>query len=462
LGQASVDLELGLSFVLFFSREGFRLVLVKQFNDRLARQCRWVHVFVTMSALGLWWLSTTRTTTITTAVGMHQAALWYSLAALLEGWAEPRVLWALSNLQVQHKVAAESMATLFKTWVLAVLITTTAKPSVTVFGVAQAVYGIVYLVIIYQRVPLPPQHTSQQQDYITLRHEVILFTLQGMFKHALTEADRLLLFVLAESYDDKGLYAIASALGGMAARLVFAPLEEMARLLWSRWIRQHPPKTSLLYTSYTSLVRLVLYLGLVLACIGPHYTDILLQLLHKRAAAPVLSAYCYYCFGLALNGMTEAFWYAKASTRSEVSRLGMVHLGVGLVQAGLALLWTQHYGTVGLVYANLVSMLLRSAYALQQAATYFHVSLFDLLQDLVPPPMVLVAFLLALITTQWSHLYFLKHEIDNGWWSLAIQHVSVGIASLVGVATAVLVLERPYLKTLRDLFGQRQPTEKQD
>lgn len=125
--------------------------------------------------------------------------------------------------------------------------------------------------------------------------------------------------------------------------MLFQPLEEAARLIFSRLGPQSPETTDkarpsrensgnagLLLLLLRSLVKLVVLVGLVFSCLGFNYTRLLLSLLLGRGkqgqggwggeAAWLLSCYCVYVSALALNGMTEAFVYAVA-THTQVTQL---------------------------------------------------------------------------------------------------------------------------------------------
>ncbi|KAL7524492.1 hypothetical protein ACHAXR_001708, partial [Thalassiosira sp. AJA248-18] len=140
---------------------------------------------------------------------------------------------------------------------------------------------------------------AQNFDMHTL-YLVFIFTLQGLFKHALTEGDKIVLSALAGSYD-QGVYALAASYGGLAARLLFQPMEENARLLFSRQgalVVQHnidnasgdedSEKDSKsvafnlvkdLEDTYFFLIRVVLYIGLIFGAIASNYTSFLLRVL---------------------------------------------------------------------------------------------------------------------------------------------------------------------------------------
>ena len=104
---------------------------------------------------------------------------------------------------------------------------------------AQLMHSIVLTWVMYQRkwnlIRWPSFfkkkfYTSLDPSTLEL---VIIFTLQGIFKHLLTEGDRIVLTALDDGYD-QGIYAMASSYGGMASRLLLQPLGENARLLFSK------------------------------------------------------------------------------------------------------------------------------------------------------------------------------------------------------------------------------------
>jgi phage baseplate assembly protein W len=206
---------------------------------------------------------------------------------------------------------------------------------------------------------------------------------------------------------DQGIYAMAQAYGGIVSRLLFQPLEENARLLFSRQHRsimeqqqrksvvsttaihqqqrQHlttvAAKNDELEDTFCLLVKFVLYISL-LSCMASNYTSILLRILvcskwtttqystatNNNSPSAVLSAFCYYTSLLALNGMTEAFVYGVVTQSEDVGKLGFVHGCVGCIFAVTAPMLVKRYQTVGLFIANGLSMILRSAYLLVFAA----------------------------------------------------------------------------------------------
>ncbi|KAL3907756.1 MAG: hypothetical protein SGILL_008747, partial [Bacillariaceae sp.] len=294
-----------------------------------------------------------------------------------------------------------------------------------------------------------------------------------VFKHLLTEADKIVLTSMSNSYD-QGVYAMGASYGSMAARILLQPIEENSRLLWSR-LASVGDNTAL-EESYKTLLKLVLYIGLVFGCVAVHYTNLLLNVLAGRTwgqnveAASVLSAFCVYTAFLALNGMTEALVYAVSGsnqnnidTTAEMTKLGVVHSLTGVAFAVTAYFLVAEYGTLGLVAANCVAMSIRSLYSLFFAARYFRLSspgtsFLRLLSEIFPHPAILVCFAATWFATSISLAsltqkdYHIRLGIrDKDWLLLTGKHVAVGVSCILGIATLVAFLERGFLRSLKGM-----------
>eukprot|EP00977_Amphora_coffeiformis_P015563 scaffold4554_cov178-Amphora_coffeaeformis.AAC.12 len=488
LGQTSIQLELVLTTVLFISREGFRLALTRNISDE-NWNVAWlsIPVVTTVAAVALAWHAVVATTTAATTPDYWYGGMLYCLASAIEGWGEPAVLYSLRQMDVALKASAEGAATVTKTIATVALLQALPEQPITAFGLSQVLYACTYTGLLYVRtarhLPAPVLSWSSSWHSPTCRLTLV-FTVQGLFKHFLTEGDRFVLSALTSGYQ-QGVYAMGAAYGGLAARLLLQPLEENARLLWSRLAagqslksqQQQEQQHRLLEDSYTVLVKAVFYLGLLFSCIAVHYTGIMLHILAGRKwgsnpeAAAVLSAFCVYTAFLACNGMTEAFVYAVASTAADMGRMGAVHTAIGLIFAGTAAWAVQTYGTVGLVAANCLAMALRTMYSVQYAARYFHQSNQDdtldkshstlgvvlerLLGRMSPHAAVLLAFGSSWAATRTSFYYFEQQNAvpgSLGWWRGAATHVGVGVACAVGTLLLAFILESSFRRTAVALY----------
>eukprot|EP00804_Cyclotella_cryptica_P001250 CCRYP_012742-RA/>CCRYP_012742-RA protein AED:0.12 eAED:0.12 QI:42/1/1/1/0.66/0.57/7/5331/850 len=450
------------------------------------------------------------------------AGIMYCLAALIESLAEPLVISCLQRMDLTSKAKAEGVALVFKgiscfgtlyltscfeTFLPATLkifgvdaSTEGATFAVTSFGISQLAYATVFTCIMYRNaiksaegiqwpkniIPFVdnPYRNEDAKSSNSFRenfdfhalHLVLLFTLQGLFKHALTEADKIVLSALAESYD-QGVYALASSYGGLAARLLLQPLEENARLLFSRQValivrnqaidcddkktdKEDRVGSSLqeLEHSYCFLIRGVLYIGLIFASVATNYTSLLLRILagnrwgSNLEASEALSAFCVYTAFLALNGTTEAFVYGVARSSKDVGRLGLVHAIIGGVFALISRALVRTRGAVGLVSANCICMGLRSAYSLYYARAYFTKAdgnhkhcrgSIKMITKIAPHPVVMCMFGAAYVLTMSSRIINYEQPIAEGssWLIAASTHIFIGVCCVAAIIVAVLYVE---------------------
>ena len=592
LGQVNIQLELLLTTVLFISREGFRLSLTKNIDDKNVTDTTktttttkekkdastnttiisnknwnvaWLTIPVTTFVSGcalcwhVWLVSSLSQRQQQDATGgdnngsshdYFYAGIIYCLASWIEGCAEPAVLYSLRRMEITTRVSAEGIATIVKTIATVVLLqptTATLAASIlrllmystsvtatsilsypaTILSIAQLLYALTYATYLYRKVPIstlielsrrsvlptsPSTSASILSILLTNLHWptctlTFVFTIQGFFKHMLTEADRIVLSTISDNYD-QGVYAMGSAYGGMAARILLQPLEENARLLWSRLAStkqlssSSPAKQRLenihdpLEQSYTVLVKLVVFVGLIFSCVAVNYTHLLLSILAGRKwaknsqASTVLSAFCVYTAFLAWNGMTEAFVYGVTTSQRDVGRLGMAHTVTGVIFATAAPFLVSIYGTVGLVTANCIAMSIRSVYSVYFATCYFNEreqskhqaslghTLRRLLRTMLPHPVVLLTFVVSWGITRWSWmrvqqvhrsgfddssdnlydigLFYEEYDIrKKTWLLLSLQHVLVGVSCVVGIALVSYIKEVDFRRSLVSLFRDR-------
>lgn len=476
LGKASIQLELVHATVLFISREGFRLALtrnVSEDNWNVAWLTIPVSSCVALASL-VWHLVFSSLARDETDYRLGGSL--YCLAAWIEGCAEPAVLHFLRQMNIAKRASAEGIATVAKTAATIFLLRSLDENvHVTAFGLAQLIYALTYSIYLYAGAwaqMVRPKFTSLDRSSCNM---TLIFTVQGFFKHTLTEADRIVLSAISSSYN-QGVYALGSSYGGMAARILLQPLEENARLLWSRLAGHNKGRE--LERSYVALVKLVLYIGLIFSCIAVNYTNLVLSILAGRKwggnqeAASVLSAFCVYTAFLAFNGMTEAFVYGVASSGGEVGRLGVAHAATGGIFAISAFFLVPRYGSVGLVAANCVAMFVRSIYSIHYASRYFegkdtHVSFVagvrSLLYKLLPHPMILVLFAGAFMSTGWTLGRLQEHSLhqvldyrSNVWLYLTGQHLATGITVLVGIVTATIAVEGDFIRSLGSMVRPKQ------
>jgi hypothetical protein len=190
--------------------------------------------------------------------------------------------------------------------------------------------------------------------------------LQSIFKLLLTEGDSLILAAFS-SLTDQGAFALAANYGGLLARLVFQPIEESSRNTFGRLLSQSPStadtKRALEYLS--SLLHFYTLFSLPLITLIPPLVPIVTPYLFSSAfRTPVITSllanYIYYIPFMAVNGILDAFVTSVATpaTLRRQSLAMAVFTGIYAVTAWVLLQYYQ-LGAKGLVWANMVNMLMR-------------------------------------------------------------------------------------------------------
>ncbi|KAL7500835.1 hypothetical protein ACHAWT_008752 [Skeletonema menzelii] len=533
LGKASVPLELLLGTALFVSREGFRLALTKEYGKKSDTDAKesfrseqqminvsWLSVplgaLISMIAMYMH-MSTCNHSISTTSEGevtsehelidYKMAGVLYCFASFIESLSEPLVIRCLQQMDVTTKAKAEGAALVMKSVsCFGCLYMLSSNWAVSAFGISQLIYGLTFTTIMYRHgksieggIQWPKRAAestttnpykandgttksfTQSFDYQQL-HLVLVFTLQGLFKHALTEADKIVLTALAESYD-QGIYAIASSYGGLAARLLLQPIEENARLLFSRQAalmekdKRIDSKSTIdgatlkdldeMHKTFSFLLRTVCLIGLLFATIAVNYTSILLRLLagyrwgSNSNAISALSAFCVYTAFLSVNGITEAFVYGVARSGKDIGRLSIVHAGVGGLFALTAPGFVGKHGAVGLVATNCICMVLRSLYSLYFACGYLGNGKMNLNSICrmflgMPHPLVVTAFAISFAITRSSRDYFYDETLEGKSWVFAsLKHIVVGIICACVTFALTLKQDADIRQALRGLFLKR-------
>ncbi|KAJ1650639.1 Oligosaccharide translocation protein rft1 [Dispira simplex] len=289
----------------------------------------------------------------------------------------------------------------------------------------------------------------------------VTFTKQSLLKHVLTEGDKMLItWVTTDAV--QGVYAFVGNYGSLIARILFLPLEETSRIMFSRVMGSQRgsdlnqaadrsfPRTVVTSIEYLlSLLRVHSILGLLFICLGTNYTGLVVHLLGGErwthtSAASTLAVYCVYIPILAYNGLTEAFVQSVAS-EAQLNALSraMVFFSLAFVSTAFCLLVVVPLGAVGIVVANMVNMTMRITYSVRFINTFClqHVQRSNSPTDdtesvevsqlqlwkLLPSSPTLMAFGVSWLLTWWS-------SYAVGWSTFYHQllHVALGSLCLLG------------------------------
>ncbi|KAL4737398.1 Rft protein-domain-containing protein [Aspergillus similis] len=217
--------------------------------------------------------------------------------------------------------------------------------------------------------------SSDSSAYIGGRFSRRLVTLsahvffQSVVKHLLTQGDSMILATMA-GLQDQGIYSLASNYGGLLARVLFQPIEESSRLIFSSLLSSGENKDRVANVTIAkdhllNVMRGYMMLAVLIAPLGPILAPKALHILGgRRWNAPevdgLIALYCYYIPFLAFNGIGEAFVSSAANPeelRRQAAWMGVCSACFSI--AAYLFLSLGGLGARGLVYANIVNMSVR-------------------------------------------------------------------------------------------------------
>ncbi|KAF9362893.1 Oligosaccharide translocation protein rft1 [Mortierella sp. NVP85] len=340
-----------------------------------------------------------------------------------------------------------------------------------------------------------------QPEYFYFDHHLFklskTLTAQSLLKHILTEGDKMLMTGFTDE-EAQGVYAFVLNYGG----ILFQPMEETARTLFSRLLSDVKPTTTIkthvdekISTTTTTttlpetqiqnlilsrnllltIMKFHLLLGLVFIAFGTHYTATLIDLVvgsywSRQTRAPaVLSLYCWYVPIMGINGITEAVVQAVASEK-ELALLSYWMIGFSAVFCGTGafLMGVLGLGAKGIVLANCVNLTIRILWSTWFLSGYYGRYIppptgasnnnnnnswrgrLSYWRTIVPHPKVLVAFGAAYLITGASEQWI-------GWNRLfdKAMHLGIGVGTFAVVMGVVYVAEKSFLREIQEFVRQR-------
>lgn len=501
-GAVTVRLELVLASI-FFLRDGFRLAFLRvpSLESKHVHQ-EALHI---QQLVNTAWLSTAISWIVAALVltqsvvgretGLSKDDLgnrystvlaMYCGAAMIEAVAEPMYCLAHASVLVSWQVTAQSAAFLVRAVVQYVGVMV-LELDLIAYGIAELSYALTLLMVFalcfYTRIhqqsrankfaltrmgQLLPRDTKEGcfQCHPELMMRLVPLSVQSGVKYLLAEGDKWILTTLA-SLQHMGVYGLVFNLGSLVPRIVFLPIEEATKTVFSKLALELKQKSdrkdkepSLADGQAFLLVLLKVQnvIGLVFGCFGTTYANTLVLLLYgaekvQQGVGVALAAYCLYIPFLGVNGVCEAVVHVIGDDH-ELMRLNKM-LGVFFVlYAAMALVFMQGlaWGTFGLILANCVNMACRIFYCLTVLASYFrHVALHARLSNAffdgiafwyqsLPDQLVLGAFFSSLVVTTISQHILVTKDSDS--FVGHAMHVAVGILCFSGTMLTLLMKER--------------------
>ncbi|KAF1332907.1 Protein rft1, partial [Globisporangium splendens] len=315
---------------------------------------------------------------------------------------------------------------------------------------------------------------------------LVPLSLQSAVKYLLTEGDKWVLSLVA-TFENMGVYGIVFHLGSLVPRIVFLPMEEATKTIFSKFSSGSTTTTSSNqsvqegYRLVMVLLKIMNLIGLVFVCFGANYAHTLVLLLYgvekaRLGVSDALAVYCGYIYLLGLNGICEAFVHAVGDA-AQLMRLNKLMGGFFVLYALSAFLFVValRLGTIGIILANGVNMACRITYCMSFMTSYFKEAAVaspksskkqnavSFWRQSLPDRAVVLAFVASFAITATSRFVLLSGEIRETSTSLLLRHaahVAIGIACFVTVLATVYWKERHVLpQQLKALRQQRQTDE---
>lgn len=214
---------------------------------------------------------------------------------------------------------------------------------------------------------------------------------QSVVKHLLTQGDSMILATMA-GLQDQGIYALASNYGSLLARVLFQPIEESSRLIFSSLLSNGESKdlvanVTIAKDHLLNVMRGYMMLAVLITPLGPTLAPKALHILGgRRWTAPevdgLIALYCYYIPFLAFNGIGEAFVSSAANPvelRRQAAWMGV--FSACFTIAAYLFLSVCGLGARGLVYANIVNMSVRIIWSYSFVRNYLRQHRSDLFMN---------------------------------------------------------------------------------
>jgi oligosaccharide translocation protein RFT1 len=397
----TIQFELFLSTMLFLSREGIRLSILRKSNI-IKDDNRDLQMIINLSWIpfALMFLSLV---TIVRFVRVPDEDLklfvYYNVSALLESAGEPwyNVSCLLGNVNI--RLYAEGIAMVARA-ISTVVFVVYYDWELSGFGLAQIIYGFVYTASL---ICLSWLSTSRNDTtFLSLVPRFIWsrtfaevlydniggesFTLAAAMvgtiglKHFSTESDKIVLSVYM-SHDNQGVYNVASNYCSLIARLVFFPIEEACRLTFPRMISEtrqlctvNKVNTSIelveiesklqhMFEILTSLMQFIFLFSVIFPIFGPFYATIFVKIFlgsnwFSKEIVNIISCFCIYILIMGLNGVAEAF------VQSVIEKKHMYIVTLSMIASSFTFaisvaVMVKLFGTCGIVLSLTISMFVR-------------------------------------------------------------------------------------------------------
>lgn len=187
--------------------------------------------------------------------------------------------------------------------------------------------------------------------------------LQMVFKHLLTEGDKIVISFTC-TREEQGIFALISNYGSLIARMVFQPIEESTRVVFSKSSKERPEN----FLRY--LLKFYFYLGLIIVIFAPVNSRFFVSVVLGRRwennsqLVHFFKWYWVYLPFLSANGVAEALFQAFATSSQDVNAYSkwMMLCSLCFIATALCLCQVFQMSLVGIIVANCINLSMRIMY----------------------------------------------------------------------------------------------------
>lgn len=356
--------------------------------------------------------------------------IWISI--FFELLVEPFYIYGHLNGFIKSRVLIEGFTNMFRTFGMVLIVFCESEPKeiLALFGslhlLSSIGYSLLYFLVFYFHFQTSSDggEVTCLSDFLPSRNHLAdtrkllaivgTFFVQTVLKQLLTEGESIVMtFFNLLSFADQGVYHAISNLSSLAARFVFAPIEESSYLVFAQCIDRNQPferqpkrKLQVVDRVLKQLLRLMLLIGLVIVIFGFNYSQLALLLyggreFASRKAVEVMQCQCFYVAIIALNGVTETFTFAVMS-QAELIRFNYLMVALSVLFLVSSFLLVPIIGLPGFVLAVSIQMLGRIAFSLNLIRKSFRrASMSITLNELLPRRLV-IGYLLVVFSSLYA------------------------------------------------------------
>lgn len=484
LGVVNVRLTLLYSTALFISTEAFDQACLSKIEGKNWTQvvnlmwCSWPVSILCCGLLSFVWMFALALPDEEVVPHYGWGVVSFAVATIITILARPHFIVGQAHLFVKLRVLSVGLSELTKCLTIVFLVINFPHLGLISFSIGQIVHGITYAAMYYLTFYWYLSDKSKPKDFVFQTPRDFLpqkpkdkeyldgymvsltrsFFKQSLLKQFLTEGEKYVMTVFnVFSFGDQGIYDVINNLGSMVPRFIFLPLEESGRLFFSQSLvrgktykDQSQDSVDLASRVLYSLLRVVMLLGMLILVFGYAYSFLALdwyggKVLSAGTGPTLLRWYCLYVLILAVNGITECFYFA-AMSQTQIDQYNRRMVLFSLAFLGASLLLTNRFESVGFILANCINMCTRIAHSVHFIHNYYKGSTYRPLLGLVPSKSLLLTLTVSLVITASSEIVF----CCEAGFLYQLLHIGIGGVCFLSVIGTILLTEADLINFVRE------------